>query len=799
MSAETGRHRRLEIAHVLFVDIVGYSKLLLNEQSEILDELNEVVRSSEQVRLAQEARALLRLPTGDGVALIFRSSPEAPAQCALEIARALKNHPKLQLRMGIHSGPVNEVTSADDRANIACAGINIAQREMDCGDASHILLSKRVAQDLESHERWRSYLHDLGEVRVKHDVAVHVVNLYTDDLGNPQVPAKIQRERDAKAVVARRARAKRRNPLIFGSLIAIVAIGLGLFLLRDRLLRRPIETQMDAKGIAVLPFENFSDDKENAFFADGIQDDILTSLARIKDLRVISRTSVMGYRGAAVHSLREIGQALGIANILEGSVRREGNRVVVTVQLIDALKDRHLWANRYDRTLADSLGLQGELAAEIAEALRVTLSPDEKARVETKPTENSDAYVFYLRANQIARNPDTLLEDFKKAEQFYVQAITLDPNFALAHARLASTRAQIFHFYEPLDSWKTKARAEAELAFRLQPNLAEAHLALGQCDYWLDQDYERALAEFGAAAELAPSNGEVGGLIASIKRRQGKWEESLETFEKNQKLDPQNPNIVRNLLFTNTALRRWPEASRWAAQMRTMAPASLVAKIQSGYVEFCWKGDTGPLKAILGEVAAADPGGEITSCRWDVAMIDRDFGAARGVLQNTDLSELSYTNAALTPKSFLQGLIELAEGKRAQAQKLFELARPSFEKAVEEAPLSADRHANLGWFYAFAGRKDEAIREGRRAVELKPESKDAFDGAIMNCYLALIYARVGEKELAIPLIERLLKTPGAVDSVDYSITVNDLKHRWEWDPIRNDPRFQKIVANAAGE
>jgi TolB-like protein/class 3 adenylate cyclase/Flp pilus assembly protein TadD len=794
MSAEKGRHRRLEIAHVLFVDIVGYSKLLLNEQSEILDELNEVVRSTEHVRLAQDAGALLRLPTGDGVALIFRSSPEAPAQCALEIARALKSHPKLQLRMGIHSGPVNEVTSADDRANVAGAGINIAQRVMDCGDAGHILLSKRVAHDLETHERWRPNLHDLGEVTVKHGASIHIVNLYTDDLGDARVPAKIQRERDAKTILFRRARRKRRNALIFGSLIALVAIGLGFFLLRDRLLRRPIVTQMDAKGIAVLPFENFSDDKENAFFADGIQDDILTSLAKIKDLRVISRTSVMGYRGTAVHSLREIGQALGIANILEGSVRREGNRVVVTVQLIDALKDRHLWANRYDRTLADSLGLQGELAAEIAEALRVTLSPDEKARVETKPTENSEAYVFYLRANQIARNPDTLLEDFKKAEQFYAQAITLDPKFALAHARLASTQAQIYHFYEPLDTWKSKARAEAELALRLQPNLAEAHLALGQCDYWLDQDYERALAEFGAAAALAPSDGEVGALVAAIERRQGRWQESLETFEKNQKLDPQNPNIVRNLIFTNTAMRRWPEASRWAAQMRAMAPASLVAKIQSGYVEFCWKGDTGPLKAILSEVTAPDPGGEVTSCRWDVAMIDRDFGTARAVLQNSDLSELSYTNAAPTPKSFLQALIELAEGKQAEAQKLFELARPSFEKAVEEAPLSPDRHANLGWFYAFAGRKDEAIREGRRAVELKPESKDAFDGAIMNCYLALIYARVGEKELAIPLIERLLKTPGAVDSVDYSITLNDLKHRWEWDPIRNDPRFQKLLS-----
>src|SRR5438045_7657756 len=667
---------------------------------------------------------------------------------------------------------------------------------MDCGDAGHILLSKRVAEDLENHERWRSHLHELGEAMVKHGVGIRLVNLATDDLGNPQVPAKIQREREARAILARRARRKGRNALILGSLIALAAIGLGFFLLRDRLLRRPMETQMDAKGIAVLPFENFSDDKENAFFADGIQDDILTSLARIKDLRVISRTSVMGYRGAAVHSLREIGQALGIANILEGSVRREGNRVVVTVQLIDALKDRHLWANRYDRTLADSLGLQGELAAEIAEALRVTLSPDEKARVETKPTENSEAYVFYLRANQIARNPDSLLEDLKKAEQFYVQAITLDPKFALAHARLASTRAQNYHLYEPRDSWKSKARAEAELALRLQPNLAEAHLALGQCDYWIDQDYERALAEFGTAAVLAPSDGEVGQLIASIERRQGKWEESLETFAKNQKLDPQNPNIVRNLIFTNTAMRRWPEAARWAAQMRTMAPASLVAKIQSGYVDFCWKGDTGPLKSMLSQVpAGTDPDGLVTSCRWDVTMIDRDFAEARRVLQNSELNEISYTPSGATPKSFLQGLIELAEGKQAEAQKLFELARPSFEKAVEEAPSSADRHANLGWFYAFAGRKEEAIREGRQAVELKPESKDALDGAIMNCYLALIYARVGEKELAIPLIERLLKTPGAVDSVDYSITVNDLKHRWEWDPISNDPRFQKLVSS----
>ena len=403
-----------------------------------------------------------------------------------------------------------------------------------------------------------------------------------------------------------------------------------------------------------------------------------------------------------------------------------------------------------------------------------------------------------MRANQIERNPDTLLEDYKAAEQLYMQAIELDPKFALAHARLASTCAEIFHFDEPTEVWRTKAYAEAEIALRLQPNLGEAHFALGQCIYWMDQDYERALEQFEIASRLSPSNGDIGRLIAAIKRRQGKWEQSLEAYERVAKIDPQNPNTVRELFFTLTAMRRWPEAAKWGERMRAIAPASLVAKIQSGYVDFWWKGDTRLLKSLLSQVpAGTDPDGVITSCRWDVAMIDRDFVAARTALQNCGLNEVSYTTGSATPKSFLQGLIELAEGKQAQAQKFFELAQPNFEKAVEEAPLSADRHANLGWFYAFAGRKDEAIREGKRAVELKPESKDALDGPIMNCYLALIYARVGENDLAIPLIERLLKTRGAVDSADYSITINDLKYRWEWDPIRNDPRFQKLITNNA--
>jgi TolB-like protein/Flp pilus assembly protein TadD len=793
MNADFEPDVRLEIGHVLFMDVVSYSKLLLDEQREIQEQLNQIVRSTEQVRAAEAAGKLIRVPTGDGMALVFFNSPDAPVRCALEISNALKNHPNMELRMGIHSGPVNEVRDVNDRTNVAGAGINIARRVMDCADAGHILLSKHLAEDLEQSRQWRPYLHDLGECAVKHGVPIFVVNFYSDDVGNPRLPEKFRIAQAEKAVTSS-APTLRRKPVLMGVAVLLLGVAAAAYWFHFRH-AQATWSSLD-KSIAVLPFENFSTDKENAFFADGVQDDILTSLAEIKDLRVISRSSVMQFRDVAARNLREIAKTLRVANVLEGSVRREGDRVVVNVQLIDARTDRHIWANHYDRTLTDSLGLQGESASEIAEALHASLTADEKARVAVKPTQNPDAYLFYLRANQISRNPDTLLKDYKTAEQLYMQAIELDPNFALAHARLGSVGAEIFHYYEPTNAWKTIARSEAETALRLQPNLAEAHFALGQCIYWMDQDYERALEQFEVASRLSPSNGDARRLIAAIKRRQGKWEEALQAYKSVANLDPQNPNTVREVLFTNTSMRRWPEAARWGERMRAMAPASLVAKIQSGYVDFWWKGDTQLLKSLVDQVPAGiDPDGEVTSTRWDVAMLRRDYAAAKNVLQTSSVNEFSYTNAGTTPKVFFEGCIYLAQGDTVNAQKAFELARPAFEAAVQEAPANADRHAILGWLYAFMGRKEDAIREGRRAVELNPESKDAVDGTLMSAYLALIYARVGENDLAIPLIDRLLKTSGAVDSANYSITINDLKHRWEWDPLRSDPRFQKLISS----
>jgi serine/threonine-protein kinase len=780
------------------MDLVGYSKLLLDEQRQYHEQLTEIVRSTEQVRHAKGAGKLIQLPVGDGMALVFFDSPEAPVRCAIEISKKLKDYPQLKLRMGIHSGPINEVRDVNDSANVAGAGINLAQRVMDCGDDKHILLSKRVAEDLGHSREWGPYLHDLGECSVKHGVPISLVNFYGDSIGNPELPKMVgqsQSERTAKA-------AANRAPMRFRTVylaivaailvLAVVAVGIWLY---SR--QKSVATVPEEKSIAVLPFENFSPERDNAFFAQGIQDEIITALSRISGLRVISRTSTARY-SSAPENLTVIARQLRVSHVLEGSVQKAGDRVHINVQLIRANDDAHLWAQSYDRELTDIFGVEAEVAKMIADSLQATLSTKEKTSVETKPTTNADAYVFYLRANQISRNPDTLLQDYKTAEQLYMQAIELDPNFALAHARLASVCAEVFRYYEPTEGWRTKAHSEAEAALRLQPNLAEGHFALGQCLYWMDQDYDRALEQFEIASRLSPSNADTRRLIAAIERRQGKWQAALEAYERVAKLDPQNPSAARELFYTNSSMRRWPEAAHWVEQMRALAPTSLVAKIQSGYVNFQWKGDTRPLKSMLDEIpVGVDPDGSVTAARWDVAMLQRDYSAAKKILETSSASETSYSLAGLTPKIFLEGCTYLAQGDNASAQKAFEEARPAFEAAVKEAPESAERHASLGWLYALMGRKSDAIAEGQRAVKLKPESKDAVDGSLLSGYLALIYARVGEKDLAIPLIERLLKTSGAVDSANYAITVNDLKYRWEWDPLRDDPRFKQLIAETS--
>jgi serine/threonine-protein kinase len=584
------------------------------------------------------------------------------------------------------------------------------------------------------------------------------------------------------------------NALIIGTLLCAVA-----FLVYQRFQRGGSTGLPDApeKSIAVLPFDNFSDEKENAFFADGIQDDILTSLAKIHDLKVISRTSVMPYRGVGKRSLREIAQALGVVNVLEGSVRSAQNRVVVSVQLIDARNDRHIWANRYDRPLADSLGLQGELAAEIAAELRASLSPEEKARVETKPTENPDAYVLYLKARGYESNPDRLFEDFSVAERLYGEAIQHDPRFALAHARLSATIARIYHWFDSTDDRKTRMKNEAEKALQLNPDLGEGNLALGLYYYWTEANYEKALEEFAVAARALPNDSDISYFTAAIRRRQGRWNENLALLQKTQTIDPGNANVAEELAYTYSFVHDWPEATRRQERWIALAPDSVNAKVLRAYLDFWSKGSTIALKQLLGQIpAGVDPSGLVTRARWDMAMIDRDYPAADRAMTACPLDQFQ-SGGQPTPKSFYRGCEALASGDETGARANFEATLTVFEAAVQEAPGNALRHANLGLVYSFLGRREEAIREGHRAVELMPDSKDAVFGPWMRGYLAMIYARVGEAESALPLLENLLASPGPVDYTNCCITQNDLRYRWQWDPLRNNPRFQKLLAEPA--
>ena len=622
------RDLKAEIGHVLFVDIVGYSKLLINEQSELLQELNEMVRQLPQVKAAEANGKLIRLPSGDGMALVFRDDPEAPARCALEISRALQAVPAIQLRMGIHSGPINEISDVNERINIAGAGINVAQRVMDCGDAGHILLSKRVADDLAQYRHWQPFLHELGEFEVKHGVRLNLVNLYSDELGNPARPAKLEVKTAPASISVGR----------FGSRGLLLAVA-GLFLISLGVAAwwfatRPIEPAplpsaaqsapvVPEKSVAVLPFENLSEEKKNAYFADGIQDEILTDLAKIADLKVISRTSVMQYRSGAARNLREIGKQLGVAYVLEGSVQRAEGKVRVNAQLIDARTDAHLWAQTYDRDLSDIFAIQSDIAQSIAEQLQAKLAPEEKTRLAVKPTNNPEAYLLYLQANELIHVAASRQEAVD-ADDLYAQAIALDPNFALARAR-ASMLNSLMYLVGRDPARKIKARALADEALRLAPNLGEAHLALGLCFYRIDRDYVAALKELAVAGAASPNDSEILAASGFVYRRQGRWREALAAFARAKQLDPRRAHFGETP-ETLRLLRQWPAANDSYEKGLQLEPQLLDGWIGLAYVQFAQTGNPAVASATLDrlpEILRNKP--DASEARWDYAMMARDF------------------------------------------------------------------------------------------------------------------------------------------------------------------------------
>src|SRR5881397_3078568 len=591
MAAEVKKEIQLEIAHLLFIDVVGYSKLLVNEQIELMQELNRIVRGTECFREAEASGKLIRLPTGDGMVLLFFRSPEQPVRCALEISQALRSQTHIQLRMGIHSGPVNQVVDVNDQMNIAGAGINVGQRVMDCGDAGHILLSKHLADDLTHYRHWQPHLHDLGECDVKHGFRLHVFNLYRDGLGNPAVPEKLKRGRRwKKAAVSIQpisAARWRKFVLIAALLLSAVALAISFSILSRR--GAVIQTTSPAtfipeKSIAVLPFENRSEDKANAYFAQGIQDEILTRLSKIADLKVTSRTSTQHYKSAP-ENLPEIATQLGVAHIVEGSVQKSGDAVRVNVRLIKATNDSQLWADTFDRKLTDIFSVESEVAKAIADQLRAKLTGQEEREIAAKPTDNPEAYDAYLRGLAYHLKTQTLANSLG-AQKYLREAVRLDPKFALSWALLSyvDSNGYITLTLQPTVALREEARQAAETALTLQPNLGEALLANGYYHYSCLKDYDTAVRYFEQARQFLPNSSQIPESLAYVARRRGQWDRSESYFNEAERLDPRNVNLLTAHAGSSIVRRRFPEAMRKLDQVLDITPGDIDALVEKAAI-----------------------------------------------------------------------------------------------------------------------------------------------------------------------------------------------------------------------
>jgi len=577
---------------------------------------------------------------------------------------------------------------------------------------------------------------------------------------------------------------RKRNVIMLVATGIIISASAGFFLLP-----RAAAHKID-KSIAVLPFENLSDEKENAYFADGVQDDILTNLSKIGDLKVISRTSVMPYRGKT-QNLREIGKTLGVANILEGSVRRSGNKVRVNVQLIDATNDQHLWAEDYDGDLSDVFKIQTDLATKIAAALQAKLSPTEKENMQRKPTENGEAYLAFVQAQNTYHNA---LEDFamlKQGEQTYQRAIDLDPSFALAYARYSQLESWIVHSYERTPERRDKARSLAERALQLQPDLPEGHLALGFSYYYGDNHYDAALQEFQIAQRGLPNDSGAYLAIGAIQRRQGKWAESTANLEKAASLDPKDSWPLQNLVFNYGMVRDFASAEKTVDRALQIQPDGLGLWQIKAKLAITQRGDLSIGEKCLEKVKSVPMSDEerlkVLGGTIDFLFLQRKYDEVLRLAQSSpDSLYMALPGGSLALKYFAIGLAEKGLGHEAQSRPAFLKARSLVEEAVKQKPDEVDGHVQLAKLHAWLGEKDAALAEAQRAMQLRPESKDAFEGPQVTEQVAEVYAILGDNDHAIQLLDGLLSRPSEV-------SVNTLKLNPAWDPLRKDPRFQALI------
>jgi TolB-like protein len=657
---------------------------------------------------------------------------------------------------------------------------------MNCGDAGHILLSKRVAEDLAQYTRWRDHLHELGQVEVKHGVKLDIVSFYNSDAGNAELPQKIKEAAlEEKAKADRLAFARRRKWILLGAalLLAIAALLASWTFSHRSASKAGIGLTAD-KSVAVLPLENLSDEKENAYFADGVQDELLSNLAKIKDLKVISRTSVMQYKTGITRNLKEIAQQLGVSSVVEGSVRRSGNHMRISVQLIDALTDRHIWSENYDRTLADSVTLQGELASEIAAAVGATLSPQEKARIEAVPTKNTAAYDAYLRGRALDAGLTTDFSNFESAARSYQEAVTLDPGFALAWVYLSSAHSGLYwNGLDPTPARLAAAKEAADRAVALDPSLPEIHLALGYYRYYGLRDFKGALEEFQLAEKSLPNDVGVLRAIGLIQRRLGHWDEVIAVMHRVFGLDPRNIQSAALLADAYTAKRNFSDALAVADHILAIEPSNAQG---IGLKAFCFWG-LGNLDAV--DEVLANPAAPL-HLRGHQALNKHKYAEALDLftkgLQNpgAEKKELLF-DIARTQQRLGNATASMAAYQQVTQEITQELGKTDTEHVYGLGAL----HSFLGMVYASSGDAASAVSEGRKGMAMDPTSEDPFEGPQREETMALIYALLSDADNAIPILKRWINVPSSTGIAPTLLRVDEF-----WDPIRNDPRFQELVA-----
>ena len=805
--AEPTPDLQLEIAHVLLIDVVGYSKLLVNEQIEQLQELNQIVRSTECFRAAETSDKLTRVPTGDGMALLFFRSPEEPARCALEISRTLTDHARIQVRMGVHSGPVSQVTDVNDRTNIAGAGINIAQRVMDCGDAGHILLSKHLADDLAEYRHWRPHLHDLGECEVKYGLRLHLVNLYKDNLGNPHLPEKLKRGKRWKqaAVLVRPISAPRWPKVLL--VVALVVSAVALMFSVSFFLRRAspdvaqphvqesAASSISEKSIAVLPFENRSDEKANAYFADGIQEEILTRLSKIADLKVISRTSTQHYKSAP-ENLPEIARQLGVAHILEGSVQKSGDTVRVHVQLIKAANESHLWADTFDRKLTDIFSVESDVAKAIAEQLRAHLTGQEEKVIAAKPTDNPEAYDAYLRGLAYTLKPATTVANTLGAQKHLREAVALDATFALCWALLSYVDSVSYLSFsvEPTTALREEARQAAETALTLQPDLGEAMLAEGQYYYAFLKDYDTAVSYFERARPLLPNSSKIPEALAYVARRRGQWDRSDAYFNEAERLDPRNVNLLTQHALLDIERRNFSLALRKLDYILDITPGDVDTLAYKAAVAQA-EGDLRRASAMLDGLRPTADQSEALETQVYQAILKRQpapmIRRLTEILASPDPS-LGYINSELY---FWLGWVQEVAGDKAAAQQSWRHARSELESFLNKQPDNISIIADLTWTNLGLGDPSAALALAERAAATFPLEKDAINGSTALDIVARCAALRGDHDRAISVLQKLLSIPHTgVLASGMPLTPALLRLDPMFDGLRNDPRFQKLVS-----